>query len=308
MRTSPVFTLAESYDYAVRITRQSGSSFRLSFLMLPRRDYQAMCVLYAFMRLTDDLADAPLVSLEPIDLPTADAEPRPAMLERWREQLLACLTRGEDTHPLHPALRDVVTNYAINPEWLYDVITGVEFDLAPQQLTTFNDLQRYCYLVAGTVGLCCQAIWRADLSQTHDLAVQCGEAFQLTNILRDIREDAERGRCYLALEDLQAAGLTETQLHGRDLPEGFVPLIEQHIQRARDGYDRARELEQHLRGAGKRMFRIMFKTYSCLLSEIERDPQACFYRRIRISGRRRVAILLTAPHRRLFRAAPTVSR
>jgi len=308
MHTSPVFTRTESYRYAVRITRQSGSSFRLSFLMLPRRDYQAMCVLYAFMRLTDDLADAPLASLETAEQNGDSPNPRTAMLEQWRTQLVGCLESQVDTHPLHPALRDVVANYKIDAQWLYDVITGVEFDLSPRELSTFAELQQYCYLVAGTVGLCCQAIWRADLERTHDLAVQCGEAFQLTNILRDIREDAERGRCYLATEDLAAAGLTPEQLRSPEMPDGFLSLMEQQITRARQGYDRARELEQDLHRSGKRMFRVMFKTYSSLLAEIERDPQACYFRRIRISGRRRVAILLTAPHRRLMRSPLVTSR
>lgn len=324
---SPV-TLAESYRFARRLTQQSGSSFRLSFLLLPRPQYRAMCVLYAFMRITDDLADDPTpcpadlsspeqsppanslrsngqqtrsegtrsaASSTPVDLPCL----RETLLRQWREQLRRSLETDQDTHPLHPALRTVVREYGLDSEWLEDVITGVEYDLQPRCLADFAELRRYCYLVAGTVGLCCQAIWRADLEATRDWAIACGEAFQLTNILRDLREDAAVGRCYLPAEDLQRFDCSLDTFQSGQATPGFLDLMNFQLERARTAYRTALPLDSALSGPGRRMFRVMFRTYATLLEKIATSPAAVLQGRIRLTKRERLTILLTAPPKRL---------
>lgn len=297
MSESTPVTLHESYRHACLVTRQSGSSFRLSFLLLPRSQYRAMCVLYAFMRLTDDLADARLP-------PDAADNFRETALRQWREQLQACLTAERDTHPLHPALRAVVREYSLDPRWLEDVITGVEYDLHPRLLPSYEELRHYCYLVAGTVGLCCQALWRADISRTRELAITCGEAFQLTNILRDLREDALQNRCYLPLDELARFHCTPETFRLADASPNVLALLEFQIERARQAYQTALQLDSCLTGPGRRMFRVMFRTYACLLEKIARNPAESLFRRAKLSRRQQLAILLTAPHQqpRIFPA------
>jgi phytoene synthase len=286
--------LPSSYAFAQQITRQSGSSFRLSFFMLPRREYRAMCVLYAFMRLTDDLADD-LAD----DLSSRQQETATQSLQDWRDGWRQALLGDCSGHPLFPALREVVTDYQIDPLWLDEVIAGVEYDLSPQLIVNYGQLQRYCYLVAGTVGLCCQAIWRADLERTRELAIACGEAFQLTNILRDIAEDAGRGRCYLPQAELEQFGCQVADFLQPQAPPGFAELMQFQIGRAQAQYRQAEQLDGFLQGANRRMFRVMFRTYRALLERIADDPGAVLRERVRLPKRQKLAILLSAPHRRL---------
>ncbi len=329
---SPV-TLADSYRFARRLTRQSGSSFRYSFLLLPRSQYKAMCVLYAFMRITDDLADDPLPGPSALSsrqqsqtvassginghnlrseltesahlpIPVEPPAAREDLLRQWRVQLQLALAGDQDGHPLHPALRTVVREYGLAPEWLEDVITGVEYDLQPRCLADFAELRRYCYLVAGTVGLCCQAIWRADIEATRDWAIACGEAFQLTNILRDLREDAELGRCYLPAEDLQQFDCSLDTFQSGLATPGFLALMNFQLERARTAYRAALPLDSALSGPGRRMFRVMFRTYATLLERIAASPADVLQGRIRLSKRERLAILLTAPPQRLTLPTP----
>src|SRR5262249_39319922 len=146
-------------------------------LTLPRDRMRAMCVLYAFMRVTDDLGDS--------DQP---APMRKAELSRWREDLVRSVETGESSHPVLPAVVDVSRSYKIPVQYLLDVIAGVEMDLEPVCFETFEGLADYCYHVAGAVGLACIHLWGFHDERARAAAVDCGTAFQLTNILRDLRE------------------------------------------------------------------------------------------------------------------------
>ena len=184
-------SLQASYAHCQTLTRQAARNFFYSFLVLPRGKRRAMCALYAFLRETDDIGD----SDKPLEV-------RRAELGAWRESLAAAVA-GHAQPPILPALVDTVSRYQIPPQYLYDCIDGVEMDLSDRSYETFADLEAYCYKVASAVGLACIHIWGFRDSSAIEPACQLGVAFQLTNILRDLKEDAQRGRVYLPQEDLR---------------------------------------------------------------------------------------------------------
>src|ERR1700722_11475165 len=178
-------SVAASFAYCARLARRAATNFYHAFRLLPVDQRRGMCALYAFMRVADDLADA--------DEPT---EARRAALEAWRRQLGDALD-GIYQHPLHPALHETVTRYDIPRDYLDAVLDGVCMDLDTDHYETFADLHCYCYRVASAVGLACVRVWGATGQNVETYAEAAGMAFQLTNILRDLAEDAARGRVYL---------------------------------------------------------------------------------------------------------------
>jgi phytoene synthase len=272
-------SVTESYDYCRALARRTARNFYYSFLTLPRDRQRAMCVLYSFMRVTDDLGDSD----------EAEAV-RAAELEKWRESLLRACEKGECEHPVLPALVDVIEQYRLPINYLLDVIAGVKMDVRPVLFTTFSELADYCYHVAGAVGLACIHLWGFHDDRAPAAAVDCGTAFQLTNILRDLREDAARGRFYLPEEDLVRFGLARDDFgHGcRD--ERFDRLMEFEIARAREYYTRAGALAGYLDPAGKPILETMLRIYGGLLDEIERRRYDVFTRRIELSCGRKLFI------------------
>ncbi len=178
--------LDRSYRFCERLARREARNFHLAFRLLPLDRRLSMSALYAFMRHTDDLADS-----------SGAVEEKEARLGQWRGELEAALAGRLVEWPGLPALADTVVRRGIPPEHCYAVITGVSMDLRPQSYASFEELTDYCYHVASVVGLCCIHIWgyRSDGGRAERLAEACGTALQLTNILRDVREDARAGAC-----------------------------------------------------------------------------------------------------------------
>ncbi|MBI3866164.1 MAG: phytoene/squalene synthase family protein [Planctomycetia bacterium] len=276
-------SVAESFDYCRALARTTGRNFYYSFLTLPREQRDAMCALYAFMRITDDLGD----SDEP-------PETRAAQLARWREGLLAACEGGPCDHPALPALAEIVKRHSIPVRYLLDVIAGVEMDLVPAAYATFDELARYCYHVAGAVGLACIHLWGFHDPRALDSAVDCGAAFQLTNILRDLGEDASRGRVYLPREDLDRFGIGPAELAaagaGLARDDRFQQLMRFEVARAREYYARARALFEYLDLPGKPILETMLRIYGGLLDEIERRKYDVFSRRVALSRGRKLWI------------------
>src|SRR5450432_1253702 len=223
LRAAPVMNAVDqSYAYCRRVARSRAKNFYYSFLLLSRQQRKAMCAVYAFMRYCDDLSDEPGASREP--------------LERWRTALDHALAGQYDGHPTLPAFHDTVQRYRIPRQYFHEMIDGVSSDLQPRRIQTFDELYRYCYQVASVVGLTIIHIFGFDSPAALPLAEKCGVAFQLTNILRDVREDLERGRMYLPAEDLRRFGLTEEDLRsGKRTPE-FIELMRFEAGRARAYY------------------------------------------------------------------------
>ena len=264
--------LAGSYAYCRRRTARSRSSFRFAFRLLPPAKRDGMHALYAFLRETDDLSD--------------DPEPR-LTLPRWRGQLDAAL-RGEYAHRCHAALHDTVVRFDIPAEYLHEVITGVEADLLPVRIRTFEELQTYCYRVAGVVGLACVSIWGlkpgADAAIATRLSVEAGYAFQLTNILRDLAEDRKRGRVYLPADELAQFTIDPATWHVAKHADAMRELLYFQIDRARRFYRSSAALADLLTPEGATIFRFMSRAYSLLLERIAEAGTDGLDCRVRLSG------------------------
>lgn len=272
------FALPASYTHCQRIARRSASSFYYSFLLLPKHKRLAMCALYSFLRRTDDLGDS-----------SATVEERRGALESWRRSLVDA-TRGEHDDPLLPALADTIENFQVPIEYLHAVIDGVEMDLEPVLYDTFDQLQRYCYRVASAVGLSCLRIWGCDYSRAEQPARQCGVAFQMTNILRDLKEDAAQGRIYLPREDLARFDYTPEDLRAGVRDDRFRRLMRFEIERTERLYDEAARLEPLLESDGRRVFGSMVSVYRALLDEIKRLDGDVLTTRVRLSRWRKMRI------------------
>ena len=187
-------SLADSFAACRTITARANSSFPIAFRLLAQPERCAMDALYAYLRVTDDLADEPGASTT-----------KRASLAAWRAGLIAALD-GQCSHAVHPALADTVRRYDIPHRFLFDVLDGVEADLEPVRFNTFAELYPYCYRVASAVGLACVRVWGLRAGTTYEAAdapaEAAGIAFQLTNILRDLGEDLARGRVYLPVDEL----------------------------------------------------------------------------------------------------------
>jgi phytoene synthase len=263
--------LNRSYAYCEQLARREAGNFYHAFRVLPNAQRRAMCALYAFMRVADDLSDRP-----------GGAAERRADLRAWRASLLGALG-GVDTHPLHAALRQTLRAYRIPLGYLEAVLDGVEMDLEPVRYATFADLRRYCYHVASAVGLACIHIWGFRDQRALAYAETAGVAFQLTNILRDLAEDAGRGRVYLPQEDLARFGYSEAELYRGARGPGFRALMRFEIERARGLYDAAMPLTELLAPPGRAVFWLMARTYRGLLDAIERRDYDVFGTRVALS-------------------------
>ncbi len=249
-----------SYQVCRQLGRQSASSFRWSFWALPSVQRESMHALYAFLRRTDDLVDE------------AEADQRTAtVLDHWRCTLMAVLD-GVPHGGIWPALRDTVERHQIPSQYLLDAIDGVGMDLMQQQYGTFEELTTYCYRVASVVGLSCLHIWGCGSPDAREPARKCGIALQLTNILRDLRDDARRGRVYLPLEELERFDYSVDQLRLGVADARFEALMAWQIERAERYYEESQSLAPYLDLPARRVFIAMVDTYRALLRRIKQCP------------------------------------
>jgi phytoene synthase len=273
-----------SYAWCERLARRAAANFYFAFRLLPAEQRRALCALYAFLRIADDLADE-----------AGAVEDKRARLAAWRRQLRAALA-GDYAHPAHPALHDAVRRFGVPARHLEAVLDGVEMDLDTASYETFADLYPYCYRVASAVGLACVHVWgfRGERALGH--AAAAGVAFQLTNILRDLGEDAARGRVYLPAEELRRFGCDAAGLRAGRVDEPFRELMRFQAARARDYYAAGEPLAGLLRPAGRAVFLVMLRTYRGLLGEIERRGWDVFSERARLPWWRKLGYAaLAAP-------------
>ncbi len=237
----------------------SGSSFYYAFLFLPPERRRAITALYAFCREVDDIVDD---GLEP--------QLAAAKLDWWRAEI-GNLCAGRPQHPVTRALQPAVARYGITAERLHEIIAGMAMDLSQTRYLDFAALERYCYLVAGVVGLLAAGIFGHREPRTLEYARTLGIAFQLTNIIRDVGEDARKGRIYLPLEDLRRFGVSANDILQARSTESFRRLMEFQARRAESYYERAYALLPAADRRAQRPGLIMAAIYRALLAEIERD-------------------------------------
>jgi phytoene synthase len=274
--------LASSYHYCKQLARREAGNFYLAFHLLPRPKRLAMCALYAFFRVADDLADQ-----------DAPAEEKRQRLVSWRDQLQQALL-GRFSHPIHAALHDSVLKFGIPMQHLEQVLDGVVMDLDVARFSTFADLYPYCYRVASAVGLACIHVWGYSDEHAKKHAEAAGIAFQMTNILRDLDEDVKRGRVYLPQEDLKRFHYAEVQLERRERNGHFMELMRFEVERTKTYYDKAWPLVDYLDRPGRAVFLTMARTYRALLKLIEDREYDVFSRPIRLSALRKAGLALQA--------------
>jgi phytoene synthase len=262
-------------EYCQQKAAASGSSFYYSFLFLPADRRRAITALYAFCREVDDVVDE-----------TRDAQLAAAKLAWWRLEV-ANLFSGNPQHPVTKALAVFKDRFSIGQDRLNEIIDGMEMDLTQTRYLDWPALERYCYRVAGAVGLLAAAIFGYRDARTLDYARDLGTAFQLTNIIRDVGEDARKNRIYLPMADLKEFGVPAADiLQARETAE-FGRLMAFQAGRARTHYEKAMHVLPDADRRAQRPGLIMAAIYRTLLDEIERDGFRVLTRRTSLTPLRK---------------------
>ncbi len=262
-------------EYVQQKAAAAGSSFYYAFLFLPKPRRAAITAFYAFCREVDDVVDE-----------VHDPQVARTKLAWWRSEVAQAFA-GNPSHPVLRALLPLAADYQIEPRHLLAVIEGCEMDLQQTRYLDFTALQRYCHLVAGIVGEVAARIFGQSVPATTEYAHRMGQAFQLTNIIRDVGEDARRGRIYLPVADLQRFDVKASEILQRDYSDRFVALMKFEAERAHGLY---REALAMLPAADRRAQKpglMMARIYRTLLEEIERDGFHVLNQRIALTPLRK---------------------
>jgi phytoene synthase len=263
-------------EYCQQKAAQSGSSFYYSFLFLPQERRRAITALYAFCREVDDTVDE-----------CTDATVARNKLAWWRKEIAAMLD-GNPTHPVTKALQPHMLPFALDGKYLQAIIDGMEMDLDQTRYLDYAGLQRYCWHVAGVVGILSARIFGTTRPETLQYAEKLGLAFQLTNIIRDVGEDARIGRIYLPVNELQQFKVTAADLLNARHGDNFEALMRFQVQRAQAAYDEAFMLLPDVDRRAQRPGLMMAAIYRTLLTEIERDSFHVLNQRISLTPIRKL--------------------
>lgn len=284
-------SLEKSRVYCRDLTRHAARNFHYGLKLLPQAKREAMYALYAYMRLVDDIADG--------DGPSPQGSParRNADLDQWEAQTHQAfaaafgLSEAPRGHILWPAFIDLVRTYRIPAKVFQDMIAGQRQDLEGISIPNFAALREYCYRVASVVGVASLYVFGFDGGEEMlKLGADRGIAFQLTNILRDVREDAARGRCYLPEEEMHDYGVSASALsQGLSSPE-FRHLMAFQVERARGFYERSQALERHVHADARPTLAAMTAIYRGVLEKIAQHPDAVLKGRVGLSAVAKVRI------------------
>ncbi|HUB30487.1 MAG TPA: phytoene/squalene synthase family protein [Terracidiphilus sp.] len=284
-------TLDDAYAICRAIAKREAKNFYYAFLTLPRARKDAICAVYAFMRKADDLADDESISLDE----------RRRSIHAWLAAWHQAGSGGPTSDPVFIAVRDATHRFDIPLSLLDELVAGTTMDLKPssgsssETYATFSELYRYCYLVASVVGLVCIRIFGYSDPRAEKLAEETGIAFQLTNILRDVEEDAARDRVYLPLEDLGAHGVSLDSILQRKSGAPPTPqeraLLAQIAGRAEDYYRSAEALLPLVHRESRPALWVLVSIYHALLRRIERAGYDVFTRRASVPLVHKLSIL-----------------
>jgi len=263
-------------DYVQQKAAASGSSFYYAFLFLPKPRRAAITAFYAFCREVDDVVD------EMVDSGVA------ATKLAWWQTEVAQSFAGKPSHPVMKALMPLTAEYQIEQRHLQAVIEGCQMDLSQTRYLDYPGLQRYCHLVAGVVGEVAANIFGHTQAETIAYAHKLGQALQLTNILRDVGEDAMRGRIYLPMNDLQQFDVKANEILKRTYSDRFTALMKFQTQRAQGLYDEALALLPQADRHAQKPGLMMASIYRALLGEIERDNFQVLHQRISLTPLRKL--------------------
>lgn len=267
-------------DYVHQVAQKSGSNFYVSFFSLPKPQRDAITAVYAFCREVDDAVDRP------------GSDPAQAVAQ-WREEIDRTYD-GKPTLPLTRSLHTAIEHFQLSKEYFDGILTGVAMDLKSSRYPTFEALSGYCYHVAGEVGLLCMEIFGYRSERLKSYAVKLGTAFQLTNILRDIKTDAANGRIYIPQEDLARFGVSEQDVVDGRLTPVFRKLLAFEVRRARSYYHEASVLPLPAERPALRAAEIMHAVYENILDRIERADYDVFSKPIRVPTPVKIFLALKA--------------
>jgi len=265
-------------QYCQQKAARSGSSFYSSFLALPKDKREAIIALYAFCREVDDIADG-----------NGDTEVRRAKLQWWRDEIRRLFT-GAGQHPVTRALTPVIKLFNLPEEHFLEIIDGMQMDLDNARYANYPELNLYCHRVAGIVGLMSAEIFGYRDRNTLKYAHELGMAMQLTNILRDVREDAVKGRVYLPLEELARHGIKANDVMAREPPPALRKVFEAIAMQAQTHYVNAFRLLPEADRYAQRAGIIMAEVYQTLLHEIRQDGYQVMHYRISLPSARKLWI------------------
>lgn len=273
-------------EYCQDKAARSGSSFYYSFRFLPKQQREAITALYAFCREIDDI----------VDDDRADTNIAKTKLDWWRDEI-ARLFHGQPTHPVALALKSAMTQYTLAQEYFTEIIDGMEMDLNNATYPSFKELALYCYRVASAVGLLSIEIFGYHDRRTQKYAHELGMAFQLTNILRDVYEDAQRGRIYIPQDEMARFGVSNDDILNGVKSDHVTKLLQFQAQRAREYYQRAFQMLPEIDRYNQRSGLIMAEIYKTLLDEIEIDGYRVFDHRIKLTPIRKLWIAWSTARR-----------
>jgi phytoene synthase len=262
-------------SYVQQKAAASGSSFYYAFLFLPPPKRAAITAFYAFCREIDDVVDD-----------TTDAGVAAAKLAWWESEVTQAFA-GRPSHPVMQALMPLVASYGIAPSHLMAIIEGCRMDLQQTRYLDYPALQRYCHLVAGVVGEVAAHIFGQQAPQTTTYAHTLGQALQLTNIIRDVGEDAQRGRIYLPVNELQRHGVKAADILERRYSDSFTQLMQAQAERAHGLYQEALTLLPDIDRRAQKPGLMMASIYRSLLLEIERSGFQVLHQRISLTPLRK---------------------
>jgi phytoene synthase len=263
-------------DYCQKKAAQSGSSFYYAFLFLPPERRRAITALYAFCREVDDAVDEP-----------SEASVARVRLAWWRDEV-ARLYAGKPEHPVTRALQPFIERFDLSATRLGEIMDGMEMDLTQSRYLDYAGLQLYCHRVAGVVGLLAASIFGRTEAATLEYAEKLGLAFQLTNIIRDVGEDARNNRIYLPMDELKRFGVPASDILGARYSEAFSALMRFQAERALACYDQAMALLPAADRKAQRPGLVMAAIYRQLLLEIQRDGFQVLHQRTSLTPLRKL--------------------
>jgi 15-cis-phytoene synthase len=287
--------LVMAYSVCKGITRTAAKNFYYAFLVLPRRKREALCAVYAFMRRCDDITDDPSLSFTE----------RRHKLEIWLDELHHAQQGQPTDDAILLALTDAQRRYAIPAGLLDELAHGTAMDVEESEATlqspdtpgltiqykTFEDLRVYCYRVASVVGLVCIHVFGYRDPAAEELAERCGLAFQMTNIIRDVKEDASMGRVYLPEEDLAKFGLSASELAGTVDPARFRPVLALEADRAREFYAAGDQLIPYVSEDSRPALWVLITIYRGLLERIAEKQYDVFTSKVALSTTEKLCVL-----------------
>lgn len=279
--------LRASERYCQELTRREAGNFYWGFIALPREQRSAIYALYSFAREIDDDVDLSS-ALSPTNNRPCVVDPERFQFHRDRVE---CGFKGKATDPVMHVLSDVVPRFGIPREDLDALIRGVEADLHQDRYETWDELRDYCLLVASSVGRMCVRIFGYSAPEAIECADDLGVAMQLTNILRDVREDVERGRIYLPREDLRPFGITGESLARGDPGPGWEALVAFETARAHSLFESGLRVTAFIPRRATACVLTMSGMYLGILQEIERDPFLPLRRRISLRKRAKLSVM-----------------